>query len=117
MHRRLFILLALIAMLWNGMAGAMVRHFAASAVDANHAALHFKNIEHHHHESGGYHRDSSKASTAHVAVDVSQANLAISHCATRVDLPSIGSQPPVFLSRPIPSPYLPPLQRPPPSLN
>jgi len=112
-HRRLFIALALIAMLWNGVAGAMVRNLADVAADAEHAALHFEDVGHHHHDDGGYHVDDSGASVAHVALDTSHTNLSISGSSERLQMPSLGSPPTEFLVSAVPSPYLPPLQRPP----
>lgn len=100
-------------MLWSGVGGAIVRGFADAAGDTRHAELHLKKVKHHHHENGRYHVDESKSSFAHVTADASHANPAIHSPEVRFGPPRLGAPPPVHLSASLPSPYLPPLQRPP----
>jgi hypothetical protein len=110
--RRLFLALALVALLWSGVVGSMVHH-AAAAADAEHAALHLESVGHHHHDDGGYHADDTLASVVHVALDASHSPLGIGASVQRFAFPASGAPPPVFLSASFPSPHLPPLLRPP----
>jgi len=111
--RRLFLALALVALLWSGVFGSMMQEIAAAAADAEHAALHLENVGHHHHDDGGYHADDTLASVMHVALDASHSPLGIGASVQRFGFLASGSSPPAFRSAPFPSPHLPPWLRPP----
>lgn len=116
MQRKLLILLALVAVLWQGIAGASVQAFAQVAQDAEHAALHWDEVGHHHHDDGSYHQDDSIASVVHVAMDGSNANAVVDFGTSNVvPVPQASAQP-LYLVGTVPYPYIDPLHRPPRSL-
>ena len=116
MGRQVCVLLALLALLWNGVAGPMVRTLADAVThDDGHVALHLNHVKHHH-DGAGYHVDDSAPSIVHLSADVFPANVAIVSLAVGIEWPKRGSTPPEFLSRTLPSPDLPHFLRPPRSL-
>ncbi len=116
MSRKLVLLVAVWALLWQGLAGAALPSLAKAAADAAHAALHWKDVGHHHHADGSVHADASQASLQHVALDGSHI------VASPLAAPSLSFALPLaglprYWAEQLPHPYSDPLHRPPRTLS
>ena len=112
MRRKLVLLVAVWALLWQGVAGAGLPALAKASADAVHAALHWNDVGHHHHADGSIHADASAASFEHVALDGSQV-LASAVAAPQLAFPLPLTGLPLYWADALPSPHPDPLRRPP----
>lgn len=112
MPRTIALALAVLALLWQGLAGASMQGWAAVAADARHAALHWHDVAHHHHDDGSYTEDDSVDSVLHVALDGGlQAALVVAMPALSVAVATHVA--PAYRQSRLPAPVLDPFQRPP----
>jgi len=112
MRRKLVLLVAVWALLWQGVAGAGLPALAKASADAVHAALHWKDVGHHHHADGSIHADASQASFEHVALDGSHV-VASPVAAPQLAFPLPLAGLPHYWADSLPNPYTDPLHRPP----
>lgn len=112
-RRPLLVFITLIALLWQGVAGAGVHAWAQAAGDAEHAALHLHDVGHHHDaDDGTFTEDDSPASALHLALDGTvQAALQMSPAAWATM--AAAHAPPGYVPGRLPAPVLDPFQRPP----
>jgi len=116
MRRNLVLIVAVLALLWQGLAAAGLPSLAKVAADAAHAALHWKDVAHHHHADGSVHADTSQASLEHVALDGSHVvALPLAVASLSFSLPLAGL--PNYWAERLPNPFSDPLHRPPRSLS
>jgi len=116
LRRNLILIVALAALLWQGVAGVSLSALGKAATDAAHAALHWKDVGHHHHADGSVHADASQASIEHVALDGSHvvaSTLAVSSLSFALPLTGL----PRYWAERLPNPFSDPLHRPPRTLS
>jgi len=116
MRRKLVLVVAMLALLWQGLAGAGLPSLAKVAADAAHAALHWQDVAHHHHADGSVHADASQASLEHVVLDGSHlvaSPLAVASLSFSLPLAGL----PHYWAGHLPNPFSDPLHRPPRALS